>query len=246
MEAAQLHVAGTPCNDFSSRGEMQGVNGPTFTHFLSWASMRLRLQEEAGCQENVDSFPTALLHQLIGHLYFVDTSTLTPLSFGFPVSRVRKYSVFRHRYKTRAWKSPYNIFTHMFKAQMWYGLYSPEVQEHLPGWHAFFCAPAEELWRELVWASNRPESHANGKEPAFETFEDFKTALTDDPNRVKDAFVASLTGMESSFLELYRSQEPNRAYSLNQDPSVTFTSSTWRHMHTLIRSANLVWSLGRK
>ena len=51
--AAHLHVAGTPCTDWSQRGLMQKAEGCTWKAFLAWIARRWDYQEACLIQENV-------------------------------------------------------------------------------------------------------------------------------------------------------------------------------------------------
>ena len=100
------HVAGTPCVDFSSRGNRQGLTGKSCAALLAWMGQRLRIQETFVIQENVTSFPTDVLQRVLGKVYFIDVVLLDPNSFGWPIARKRKFTLLRHRLKTGAVTQP--------------------------------------------------------------------------------------------------------------------------------------------
>ena len=247
VKPARLHLAGTPCTDFSVRGEMMGLEGKTYLHLLAWASMRVHLGEPVVIQENVEGFSTEELERLLGHVYHVSASVLNPTSYGFPVARSRKWTILRHRWKTSAWTGPWSAFSKLFHADTWFGKYAELMLQDrgIPAWDIYFSGSKEEMFEELSWACNRPDSQAraSGGNP-FKTLAEFEKACMESPESVKDAFQQALNGMESRFLVDYSSQKPREAYSLNEDPNVTFTSSCQTHLHTLIKNAGLIWPLG--
>lgn len=46
---------------------------------------------------------------LLGGLYHVESYLLDPFYNGWPVHRVRRYTILRHRYKTKAFISPWTL-----------------------------------------------------------------------------------------------------------------------------------------
>eukprot|EP00438_Fugacium_kawagutii_P020454 Skav206759 [mRNA] locus=scaffold167:274561:284256:- [translate_table: standard] len=170
VEEADIHVAGTPCTDYSVKGEMEEEDGKTFQLFLIWIALRLRLQEKIILQENVGRFPVALLRKYLGHLYEIESIILSPAELGWGVERKRRWTVLRHRYKTGSFATPLTIFTAMFHAPTWFGKWEG-VSQPCPAWDLFFQASLEELFWELRWASNRPGSEATR---SFEDFDSFR------------------------------------------------------------------------
>ena len=65
---------GTPCTDWSLRGDGEGMNGRTRRPFKAWCGMRCDLQEECIAQENVTQFEVHELQKLLGHLYHIDSA----------------------------------------------------------------------------------------------------------------------------------------------------------------------------
>ena len=202
--------------------------------------MRLLLQEEVVVQENVEMFDTSVLEDLLGGVYHVDIALLSPVDFGFPIARPRKYTVCRHKFKTKAWKSPFNIFSGMFQADMLFGKF--EVTDPVPAWHVYFCAEPADLLAELQWACSRQQSGSYESGCPFKTVEDLKEALERRPSDVKEAFLNALNPMETLHLHEYRSRCPQRAYSLNQNPEVSMTTSGWDRLQCLIKNTGLLWS----
>ena len=246
VESCRLHIAGTPCVDYSSRGTLDKAEGKTHQHLYAWAGMRATLAEPVVVQENVENFSTAELQKLLGHLYHLDTSDaalLSPDQYGWPIARCRKWTILRHRYKTMAWAGPWSIFSKIFQCDMWFYKYE-EFAESLPAWDLFFCGSLDEMFDELVWASARPDSKATSEGCRFKTLEEFRQAYHEDPAKVQEAFYRALTSSEETFLLEYQQRKPGQAYSLNQNPEVSATTSNARNLHTLIKNTTLVWWLG--
>ena len=220
---------------------MSKEDGKTYLFFLCWCSMRLRLQESMVLQENVSSFPTRLLQQLLGGMYFVQECILNPAHFGFPVVRERKWVLLRHRYKTGAFSSPMNLFTYMFTQDR----HPKHEHTHtgIPAWDVYFAGKPEDMYQELLWACSRPESKAKTTDGCskFQSLAEFVQAYHTDFESVKDEFFRSLTETETRFLVEYRSLAPGMAYSLNQNPDSFANKSTPEHLQTLIRNGGILW-----
>ena len=220
------------------------------THDNSWLmtaeAMRILLQEDVVIQENVTRFPTEWLLMWLGALYYIDVSCFSPFELGWPVTRPRKYTIMRHRYKTKAWKCPFNIFTSTFAAPTLFGEWSDSSST--PAWDVFFIATAADLFAELVWASSRPESSfntgtASHDKPAFlDSFEQFVDTLMTSPMKVHETFHNCLTLVEKEFL--IGSGATSQVCSLNQSPEFS-AGSHWNCLHCLIRNAGILWSLAR-
>ena len=57
-------------------------------------------------QENVNNFETSVIQEYLGRLYFIDLELINTLQFGHPNTRERKWTIFRHKTKTLAFRSP--------------------------------------------------------------------------------------------------------------------------------------------
>ena len=110
MKPAKLHIAGTPCTDFSPRGEMKGLAGVTTGFLFCWILHRLIMQDDYVLQENVQSFTTSIICETLGHMYHVEQALLDPRDFGWPIARVRKYTVLLHKTKTGAMTQPFETY----------------------------------------------------------------------------------------------------------------------------------------
>ena len=207
----------------------------------SFCGMRRLLQEPICIQENVENFESDLLAIHLGDLFHISVELISPHQYGFPVLRPRKWTILRHKYKTNSWSSPWSAFAKMFQSDMWFGAYTAEISGQVPAWEVFFDTSPEDLFDELSWACSRPESRSKATGCPFESAEAVKDALLHRPQDVRAAFLNALTEVESTFLLHYVSQRPGQAYSLNQNPQVTFTASSNDHLHTLIRNTGVLW-----
>ena len=230
MEAT-IHIAGTPCTDFSTRGSRNKELGKSFVCLLAWISMRLMLQESVVIQENVVQFCTELLVRLLGHLYHFRVVERSPSQLGWPVTRNRLWTVMRHRYKTGSFKMPLTIFAKLFYKPLLFGL---NIASTIPPWFCFFVASAKELVEELQWACSRPESaYTGGGE--FTPVDLFTSCF--------GTFWQVLTDCEKNFLSTYQTLWPGLIHSLNQNPMVSATHSNFDHIRTIIKNAGIMWQL---
>jgi site-specific DNA-cytosine methylase len=215
VRSARLHVAGTPCTDWSELGLRQGTGGGSAAAFMCWVGMRRCLQEACIIQENVCSFPTELLERFLGDLYHIDVSTEDGQDYGTPARRERRYSILRHRAKTLGTRVPYNIFASAFHRKLQASL------------TIFRVASVEELLAELTWMAGRPGSQAAER------------ADLEDPQ----CFTRALTMVEYAWMNMYLDEcGPNAAASLNQDPRVMgMHSSPSGRLHTLIKNQGVLW-----
>ena len=90
-----IHVAGVPRTDFSLMGKRQQTHGVTMQCFLVWIRLMVMVQPLYIVFENVRFSSISVLHDLLGHLYFIDDALLDPSRLGWPVRRVRRYVVMR-------------------------------------------------------------------------------------------------------------------------------------------------------
>ena len=142
----------------SLKGAQLELDGKTTVFLLCWVAMRILLQESVIIQENVAQFRTELLQSWLGALYVIEVVLINPEQLGWPVSRVRKWTIMRHRYKTKAFLSPFNSFVNMFCVPK-VGLTQFTTRwPGVPQWDVFFVASPGELAYEFEWASCRPQS----------------------------------------------------------------------------------------
>ena len=69
VERATIHIAGTPCVDWSPMGSNKKGDGCTAVVFMVWVFMRLVVQEPIIVQENSDRLPVTVLERALGHMY---------------------------------------------------------------------------------------------------------------------------------------------------------------------------------
>ena len=239
VESADLHIAGTPCTDFSARGHQLGLEGPTTGLLFCWLILRILLQDKYVLQENVVSFVTDVIAAVLGRLYFIDQIVLDAKCLGWPVSRKRKYTLLRHRYKTGTMAQPLNVFSKLF-------LQDPvDVQ---PAWQIFFVAGPRELREELLWAAQRPSSTWNDSPesgllvPAM-CLERDGSEVNNSYDGEHGIFWQVLTDSERSKLRQFQKLAPGQIFQLNQDPDVTAPCSSNSHMFTIIKNAGVLWQL---
>ena len=86
-----LLLAGSACTDFSSYGARQTCAGPTMFFLLVLLRIVIQYQPTVFIHENVCSFPTELLREVLHECYDVDDMLTSPTECGFPIDRKRKY-----------------------------------------------------------------------------------------------------------------------------------------------------------
>ena len=138
---ADVHIAGTPCVDYSSRGSKRGSQGKSTGPLFAWICQRLLLQEPYVVQENVTGFSTDLLADTMGHCCHIECATLDPAEYGWPIIRKRKYTVMRHKIKTGPMASPLNVFNTLFTRPAG----QEDTQHDRPGWDIFLIGGPREL-----------------------------------------------------------------------------------------------------
>lgn len=220
---ADLHIAGTPCVDFSLRGDRGAEEGPTMSVFGAWIAQRIQLQETYILQENVPQFQPSLIADFINDVYDIDSTIIDAQALGWPIARTRRYTLCRHKVKSLPFRSPMSIFTCMFHkaAQI------AENHDHQePPWSCFFIGTQDELSEECDWARARPSVQADNHDPRM------------------GIFWHCLSTREQEVLDIYKREYPGVAYSLNQSPSFSSTHSTFGCLHTLIRNLGLIWFFG--
>eukprot|EP00959_Pyramimonas_sp_CCMP1952_P019346 408996-Pyramimonas_sp.AAC.1 len=134
-EKLRLHVAGTPCIDWSAMGQLLGFNGPTAVIFECWVHERLFEEEDVIIHECTRNFPVSCLSERLGEKYVILSLLITPQEFGWPCSRPRRWTIMvkKSAYKVNV---PYTLDSHGIA-----GLFGRAVE--LDG-NAFFCAGRED------------------------------------------------------------------------------------------------------
>ena len=230
---ADVHIAGTPCVAYSPRGSGLGLEDRTVLVYLAWCSQRRLLEEPWIVQENVEGFDTEHLRSMLGDKYEIVYCILNPSSFGWPVQRVRKYHVMRHRDKTTPFSCTFHLFSKLFVRDPF-----DEIRElhPRPAWDVFLVATVPELQSELVWSSCRSVSRSSSYLQRLQS-----KWMRMEPEGV---FFQTLNATEQKSLHKYMDAFPGQVFQLNQNPAVTATHSTNHHMFTLIRNAGVLWQLG--
>ena len=224
---ADVHVAGSPCTDFSIRGGRAELQGATTWGLMSFISMRRQIQEAYWIQENVQEFPVSLLSELLSDLYEIQSCIVDAGAIGWPITRKRQYVVGRHLHKTCSFHMQLVDFVAKFTRPC-----ICDAGDATPPWDAFFVATDEELQSELEWAASRPSSQVHKDADGNAIVPRASNSLS---------FSMCLTRMEQRFREGYEKLCRNRCYSLAQNPDFSAYSS-WSHMHTLLRNTGVMWS----
>ena len=224
---------------------MLAEQGEAFLALLCWVSCRRTHQEKVVIQENVRSFPVAILTDLLSDIYEIQHVIINPADHGFPSERPRQWIVMRHRTKTSSWGCPLTAWVQMFQSPTLFGLYAT-VEAWMPGWSIYFQndeTSASYLYADLLWAFSRSDSDGHGEGCSFKTLEEFKHALLHDYESVQKEFYRGLNQTEKDVLIEYKSLSPDMCYSLNQNPGFGATTSTWECLHTVIKNAGIIWKL---
>lgn len=145
-DIGDIHLAGTPCTDFSKMGALAGVDGPTLCATMCWVGMRRLLQEPVVVHENVASFPISFLLELLGDIYIIQSVIVCPSHLGWCIVRERRITVLLHKHRVTAILLDWSLAVPLFhRVCMW-------------SWREFFCASDAEQKAELKWASSRNHS----------------------------------------------------------------------------------------
>ena len=132
QDRVEVWVAGQTCTDVSRRGKRQGWAGPQTRSYVVWVSMVRKKKPSIFIHEITNSQEAAdQLHLDLGDLYDIDTqANLSPHVFGFPLTRMRQYSIGTLRGQV-AWLGSWEEFVQLFSCRL---ALNGEV---------FFCAPAK-------------------------------------------------------------------------------------------------------
>ena len=213
--SAYLHLAGSPCVDFSAMGARKGICGTTLLAFMVWVGLRLLIQEPVVFHENVPSFPEAVLQGLLGHVYHVQSCVVNLVKLGQPVRRVRRLTALIHRTKV------------LMPLLSW-----PEVpilceRECRITFKELLLASDEEVESEFQWAAARPNSRARSYGPE---------ALAS-----QGKMELALTECEATWLSQYRLMKPGAAYSLKQNPEERAICGTPSELQCILKGTGIVF-----
>ncbi len=231
VSAAQLHIAGTPCVDFSTQpgAKRLGTMGGACLPFVVWLALRARVQESIIVHENVRGFNPQTLVAVLGAWYVCMSVLLELNCHGFPVRRTRRLTLLVHRRLLRTAIAP---------IIRWSGAWVEQFKRScLISFHKFLLATTAEIDSELQWVSTR--SHRGGP-PPVSSLPQFKS----NSDVCASKFVASLNVSELLRLRLYRRKWPSllsfpRVFMLNQEAATCPCVSGTRTMHTQTKSQDL-------
>ena len=142
-----MHVAGVTCKDHSRRNQKaMGLAGPHAPVLATWASERKHALEDVVIVENVESFPTQELEELLApKLVLAAELVWGPEQMGWWVKRRRKYMIFTRA--DRPWKARLQDFAEKFES--WFACLRPQNCEK---GDMFFSTPELVL---LQWKRQR-------------------------------------------------------------------------------------------
>ena len=220
--SATIHVAGTPCVDWSGMpgAKRQGEVGSAAVPFFVWVAMRLLIQEAIIIHENVPKFDVRILQYLLGDMYMIMSVILNLVLFGFPVRRKRRVTVLIHKSKLR---QPTVIWDDIFVR--------PFIRDiGAIVWRMFLLAEEGDLETEFNWASRR--------KLLVKTIPEFANCADVAGHR----FVEVLVAGELKFLREYRRRSPRCSYMLGQNPRVLSAKSTETTAMCQIRNQGTIFS----
>lgn len=154
----QVNVAGVTCYDWSLLGNQLGWLGKSSIVFMARLQGEMfHHQRDIILAECVEGFDDDVFGELVSDHYSLTTWTLSPVMFGFPATRQRKYMVLLRKTSVR-WmpqiEDPVALFSHLF--------HRPTV---LQG-NAFWNAPGtfiDRHHREWAKARHLPATQADGQ-----------------------------------------------------------------------------------
>ena len=143
---AKIHVAGTPCTDWSPFGSRSGVTGPSLCYFMSWVGMRRAFQEPIIIHEIVEDFAIPMLEAMLGDIYNLATIVTDCSLMGWAVHRRRRYTILSHKTKTTGETRSLEAY---FKSL---------PRDSNSTFEEYLLATPCELEAALAWARGRPTS----------------------------------------------------------------------------------------
>ena len=213
MVGSRIHIAGTPCTDFSPQGKCEGLSGITMKYLLTWCRIMLELRIPIIVTENVKSFPWRQLHAYLPG-YSAQTVVLRNTSFGHAVERCRRYTFF-HLSCVVELSSPLPAMPPTFH----------RVRDPSHTWHDYMQAEPQELNSELIWAS------PSGSRPL----------TTADDNAFERCLIGRYEGKHLEAFK--SNCPRGRVYTLSQNPDAgRATYSRQDVLHTIIANVQLNWS----
>ena len=162
LGAITILVAGINCYDWSTRGSQEGWLGDSCLSFLEILREVMARKPDMVIFECVPLFDEEGLAPL-HTMYDIRSLVYSPVLFGLPCSRPRKYMLMVSR-SSYEWIPQVNEFGHM---EMFEALFARSLQ--LYG-HELFCAPLEmvqEMRTEMARARGLPPKRPTGKDWSF-------------------------------------------------------------------------------
>ena len=218
LKAGWIHVAGIPCQDWSSQGKKERLEGKGMVPLFCWIALRCRLLTPILVLENVHSFPFSLLAEYMP-MYRFEEVILDNEALGHAVSRTRRYCL--------ATLVSYCTLSRPL-SQLPHELGRTRGASHT--WRDYFLADDLELLAELEWSMNRKRSRSHStRRPTAATLAN-PTAWED-----------SLVPWEWKHLSQCRAIEAGMVYTLSQTPERRQWSS--RHvMQALIAGQHMLYN----
>ena len=213
---AQLHIAGSPCVDWSAFGQKQEENGPTIIFFMVWVMMRRMLQEPSVILENVPSFPLGMLQSYLGDLYDIDSVSTCNADFGLAVRRARRYFCLTLK--------SYELGLPMESIPR---IYARKRAGHT--FHDFFVADTAELKNVLRWGFHRTEA----------------SRLIDNLDTLgREHIHAGLLKNEQDRLQYFVTHKNGSdcVCSLSQKPEAFPCMSSNASLHCILKHSHILWS----
>lgn len=150
IETADLHIAGTPCVDFSSfNNDPRGVQGPTMYVYIIWVALRTILNEPFVLHEIVpgkNGSSIRPLEKLLADRYIIATVVFDAYKCGHPCHRERRLTWMTHKSKVVVEPStPWPSYPEQFYR---------DLSEQCT-YHIYMLASDELLRDDLAWCSSR-------------------------------------------------------------------------------------------
>ena len=215
LSATDLHIAGTPCKDFSSQNNNHpGAEfGPGMKYLFVWMGLKLLLIPLI-ITENVPSFPIRIFETFLP-MYAVYSTVLSNTDFGHCVERRRRYTVLCLKTTLTLTRSLSDIVSVLGR-----------VRSSTHTWSEYVVASNDELRQELTWASTRKGSHRITP-----------LALTD-----HDCFVHALLPWELENLRTAQRHKRGAVYTLSQNADHRKCWSSDDVLHTVIANNHMLFS----
>lgn len=173
------HVAGTPCQDWSSQGSRRGADGENLQCTMCWVAMRHALEDDTFLNENVPGFDHDLILKTLSTKYAIFSVVVNLESLGWPVRRPRRLT--------------YGLHKKRVMARLQWDIYVGGIQrKHFLDWSVFLSdslADTEGALAELSWAQKRKNSLWNKS-----VNQAMKTAGMD---KADEAFMQKLSELKS-------------------------------------------------